>query len=441
MSKVVNNSLAICLSATCLCLLLFAFINQSAWPQEKATRQDLLKDLKKAVKKLSANPDSKEQEIVMRQAIEYLEQFKPKQQEKFSLSLEIPIPPDTKIVRAFLDSQAFLPRDFEYSGGQIHLRGPNELLSQLRDGAHHLLVKVRDSVRTYFLEPIIFWKELSSLERYQAKQPKKYAVIVGIGEYKTNDLALDDLPEAPKQAKELGQLLESSGFKVKYFLDTELDHLTKESIDAYLFGKLNHEMNPQEDKLLLYFGGHGLSKSDVFGEKTGYFLPGGYDRANIELTGISMATDVRQRYVPWLRAKHILIAVDACLADVGLRSTPPSQKELKKFIILADLRARTERLGRTILTAGTEGQPAIDKNGGIFTKALIEGLRGGADTNKDGLIDINELDNHVHRQVSGEASMLGLKQTPGRFDIPTNGGEFIHFYRVAGRSEGVEGAQ
>ena len=46
---------------------------------------------------------------------------------------------------------------------------------------------------------------------------------------------------------------------------------------------------------------------------------------------------------------------------------------------------------------------------GAFTKALVEGLEGRADSNKDGLVEFNELDTYVTDRVK---ELTGGKQHP-----------------------------
>src|SRR5262249_4620706 len=161
-----------------------------------------------------------------------------------------------------------------------------------------------------------------------------------------------DLPQAPKQGRTLGEYLKKYNFNVKYFLDDETK-VDKKMIDDYL-DSINDQLNPDGDVLLFYFGGHGVTQKSATGGEIGYLLPHTYDKNRIQSSAISMVYDIKQRYVNELRAKHILFAIDACVADVGLRNKPPSEKDLNRFTALADLLALTKDMGRTILTAGSK---------------------------------------------------------------------------------------
>jgi hypothetical protein len=68
-----------------------------------------------------------------------------------------------------------------------------------------------------------------------------------------------------------------------------------------------------------------------------------------------------------------------------------------------------------MLVAGTGEQAALAKTGGIFTHALIEGLKAEADLNKDGVIQFAELSLFVEKQVVARASEVGVRQDPRAF--------------------------
>jgi len=63
-----------------------------------------------------------------------------------------------------------------------------------------------------------------------------------------------------------------------------------------------------------------------------------------------------------------------------------------------------------LITAGTEGQRAVEADGfGLFTKTLAAGLAGDADSNGDGVVTATELGAYVRPQVSAATN---ARQTP-----------------------------
>lgn len=57
-----------------------------------------------------------------------------------------------------------------------------------------------------------------------------------------------------------------------------------------------------------------------------------------------------------------------------------------------------------MLTAGSEGEQVAEAGGhGLFTRALLKGLAGAADLNKDGYITASELYQYITPQVLEES--------------------------------------
>ena len=279
----------------------------------------------------------------------------PEQVNLGTLSVEN-LPHNSTVLDWWIDGGKVEGLEISVEDGQVRLRAEKGLLGRLKEGAHSLLLKIKDGARSHVVDPVLFWNARRELVEYaeDLQQGTRYAVVIGIGKYNQRNPRLKDLGDAPKQAKALGDYLKQSGFVVKYFLDDDLK-VSKEMIDDYLFRELNPQLDSSRDVLFFYFGGHGVSRKNMLGDPVGYLLPHEYEVSDVENTTISMTLDVKQRYTQQLRAKHILFAIDACLADVGLRNEEPKQAQLSEFTDLATLRARTEKTGRHILTAGSDG--------------------------------------------------------------------------------------
>ena len=83
------------------------------------------------------------------------------------------------------------------------------------------------------------------------------------------------------------------------------------------------------------------------------------------------------------------ITLDTCFAGLAQPTTLSDAEALdtgKAFRRLSVIRADTEPKARNLLLAGSDDQRAVWENGGIFTQALIRGLKGDADLNRDGVI-------------------------------------------------------
>ena len=62
--------------------------------------------------------------------------------------------------------------------------------------------------------------------------------------------------------------------------------------------------------------------------------------------------------------------------------------------------------------AGQGALEAPDLGHGIFTYYVLEGLKGAADLNRDGIVSLQELYEYVEREASHKARAIGGNQRP-----------------------------
>jgi uncharacterized caspase-like protein len=75
----------------------------------------------------------------------------------------------------------------------------------------------------------------------------------------------------------------------------------------------------------------------------------------------------------------------------------------------------TRSKGRVIITASRPTELSIELSEfghGIFTYYLIQGLKGAADLNRDGIVTLQELYGYVEQQVSAKSRAVGGNQHP-----------------------------
>ena len=186
-----------------------------------------------------------------------------------------------------------------------------------------------------------------------------------------------------------------------------------------------------EDAVLIYFAGHGITRSTAQGE-LGYLVPfDGSLRMDEMYKNISMQ-QVKSDVCPLIPAKHVLIVADACFGGLLLatRSTgiEPSHQT-------AYLREITREPVRQIITAGGKDQEVLD--GGIaghsvFTGRLIAALEGVHD-----FISARELGLTLQKQVYGDAAARGHTQKPLVGEIYGTG-DFVFVPDAAKRSAQAE---
>jgi len=224
---------------------------------------------------------------------------------------------------------------------------------------------------------------LSSAVSYRGS----WALVIGINRY----VRAPRLNYAVNDAKSVVAMLQNLGFpseKVMILLDREA---TKQRIEQVLYESLA-QAGP-DDRLLVFFAGHGLTALLPRGGEEGYLLPVDGDPDNLPLTAISME-DVRKiaRRIP---AKHILFAVDACYSGFAItRDVPPAKVDSLY------LESVTKEPAVQIITAGRKGEPVLEEEGhGLFTRRLLQGLTGLADTDQNGVITGQELATWLESRV------------------------------------------
>lgn len=234
---------------------------------------------------------------------------------------------------------------------------------------------------------------------------KSWALIMGINDYEGRPLK-----NARNDAEAFAALL-----KEKYGFDEIIPLLDKdasrENILRYLREDLKDRVGP-EDRLIIFFSGHGESQLSKDGGRIGYIVPQDA-RKDTLIDHIDM--DELRKACDRIPAKHILIILDCCFSGVAaitsrIRGRP---EESPKQLTDVYLRKLTEKKAYQIMTAGDVDQPIRDSGNipghSAFTAALLDGLRGDADRDSNGLITATELFDYIQPRVSCETSADGAE--------------------------------
>ena len=180
---------------------------------------------------------------------------------------------------------------------------------------------------------------------------------------------------ATSDVDDVAKTLPMLGFPERNIRILKGEKATKDNISHAIYD--NRENMGVEDRLLIFFAGHG-EVSKMPGGEEGYLLPYDADPKRLRISSLPMF-DLSQigRALP---AKHILLVLDSCFSGfVAMRSSAafapdePLNDEIRDRVV-------------EVLTAGTSGQQAGEERGnGLFTKAFLDGLRGAADPKGKGL--------------------------------------------------------
>ena len=237
-----------------------------------------------------------------------------------------------------------------------------------------------------------------------------WAVVVGIDKYQK----WPALSYAANDARAIQELLirryRFAPDHVTLLLDGEA---TRDRILAAIGDRLtNQDRVHKDDRVFVFFAGHGTTRKLPSGRALGYLVPVDADLENYQSQAISMTNfqDVSDA----IPARHLFLVTDACYSGLALTRGGPQQY----------LREVTGRVARQVLTAGGADETVADNgpNGhSIFTWTLLQGLEGRADLNSDSFITASELANYVAPLVSSVSH-----QTPAFGSLPgSEGGEFV----------------
>ena len=179
-------------------------------------------------------------------------------------------------------------------------------------------------------------------------------------------------------------------------------------------------MANEEDRILVYFAGHGETKRLKSGVEKGYLIPtdGNLDKIFNTCLPMTEIKDIANETV----AKHVLFLMDACFSGLAAVGTRGLDAKTTPNYIEKIVRDRA----RQIITAGGKNEEVIEKDEwghSAFAKNLIQGLKNAiADHDYDGYITADELGSFLQKRVTIDSENL---QTPIKARFGSGEGEFV----------------
>jgi uncharacterized caspase-like protein len=172
----------------------------------------------------------------------------------------------------------------------------------------------------------------------------------------------------------------------------------------------------EDDMVMIFIASHGIP-DEVSGEL--YFL--GYDADAKNIAGTAISQIDIQKAIANARAKKIVFIADACHSGaVGLSPNIAKRASLASYTnkLLKEIAAARD--GVAMLTASSASEYSVEGaqwgGHGVFTKYLVDGLKGEADKNNDGYVVIRELYEYLYRKVTDETLGQQHPDLQGRFD-------------------------
>jgi hypothetical protein len=234
---------------------------------------------------------------------------------------------------------------------------------------------------------------------------QRWAVVIGISQYKYAGPGLKNLSYADDDAKAFAAFLqtpEGGGFPAKNVRLLTDENATKAAIADALFEFLKHTV--KEDLVVIFFSCHGAPDPDKPANL--YLVAHDSNPAKIASTGFPM-WDLNTALQRTIGAERVIVLADAC-HSAGVAEGVKGVKVGSHFDRYYDELAKSKP-GRCVFTSseGYESSLESDRWGGghgVFTWALLEGLKGAADRDGDGLVKLGELLDYVDVTVRRETA-------------------------------------
>jgi len=286
---------------------------------------------------------------------------------------------------------------------------------RLRPGKNVIEISATDNThKQYYASFVIIAEPAAADTRVRTSAPpisyqfggRNYALVVGVSRYKFHEGGLNDLRYADADSRSIAAFLkERSEFKDSDVSYLENENATVENVRAAV--DLFLQQARENDLVFVFVASHGAQ--DPFDPKSLYLVLHDSKVTDMPRTALSMS-ELQVLFANRLRAKRMVILIDACHSG-GIGATQTNftrqleRQENNTFSVYAEKLFNAE--GSALLTSSDVNE--ISEEGenwggghGVFTWAILEGLRGIADTNHDRVITAGELFDFVSTKVRQE---------------------------------------
>ncbi len=253
--------------------------------------------------------------------------------------------------------------------------------------------------------------ERSLRVQYYPKRRNVWAVIIGINDYPR----LPKLKYAVNDAQAFYRLMvEENRVPAENVTLLLNDQASLVNLRSTLGTRLKNSAR-ENDMVIIFFAGHGATERDASSpdgdglEK--YLLPFDTDPADLYTTAMPMVEV--SRIFNRIRSNRLVFIADSCYSGASGGRTI-SVNDLRATISDGFLDRVVGGRGKVIITASSANEVSVEKDElqhGVFTYYLIEGLKGEADTDRDGMVTVDE----AYRYVSDKVPQAtGQEQHPVR---------------------------
>ncbi len=241
--------------------------------------------------------------------------------------------------------------------------------------------------------------------RKGAKERDAIALVIGISKYR--DEAIPQVRYAKHDAETVAAYLAAVGgisrSRIKVLTD---EGATLSDFSAYIEEWLPRRVS-KDTTVFVYYAGHGTPN---LATGKAFLLP--YD-GHPDFSNKLYSLDRLYENLERLPARGVVVMLDSCFSGAVGRSVLPTGARPVGIAIENPVLASGKL---AVITAATGTQISSDyekEQHGLFTYFVLRGLRGEADIDKNGSVEVDELYEYVRKEVSNVASEeLDRDQTP-----------------------------
>jgi len=295
---------------------------------------------------------------------------------------------------------------------------------KLREGANTIVIRasepdgtVRQEVRT-----VMYERPAPVQPAEPVPAPKitreQWAVVIGVGQY--NSSAIPQLRYTVADAELVHQVLVGQGgFKKENVLlltdKTERKPTLRDL--KWALGTFLARSAKKDDLIVIFFAGHGAPEIDPRGAESDglakYLVPSDADPNDLYSTALPM--DEFQTIFDRIEADRVVVFLDACYSGAAGGRTFASRRTRAARVDEVFLDRLTRSKGRAIVTASRASEVSLEVpelGHGLFTHYLVQGLRGAADLDRDGIVSLQEVYQYLEQQVTQKSRSIGGNQHP-----------------------------
>ena len=259
---------------------------------------------------------------------------------------------------------------------------------------------------------------LQPKQYFEDKHIQRYAVVVGISDYK--DPKIPDLKYADADAQSFYDFITSpigGSFLKENVLLLKNEQATLKNVKIAVTNFLKKAIDT--DFVVIFMACHGEPEPNR--PNNLYLLMHDSELENLSATAYYME-NVNADMKRYISAKRLIFFADACHAG-GMLADGVSMRGFSNSINVAISSLKTTREGWGVVNASRAGEVSTESNQwggghGAFTYYLLEGMRGNADVagNKNGIVTLAEAFDYLDEKVKRATLNAQHPDTSGNFD-------------------------